>query len=156
MILVSSCLAGMKVRYNGTDSLDETIGRLVREQKAVTACPELMGGFATPREPAEIIGGTGEDVLDGRAIVVERSGREVTELYVRGAYAALELAKSVQATLVVLKENSPSCGSKQIYDGSFSASKIDGNGVTAALLRREGYPVISEEELPDYLEGQLS
>lgn len=87
---------------------------------------------------------------------MERSGREVTELYVRGAYAALELAKSVQATLVVLKENSPSCGSKQIYDGSFSAGKIDGNGVTAALLLREGYPVISEEELPDYLEGQLS
>lgn len=111
MIIVSSCLAGMKVRYNGTDSLDETIRKLVEEKKAVTVCPELLGGFATPRDPAEIVGGTGEDVLDGKASVVEKSGEDVTELYMKGAYETLRIAKELGANTVVLKENSPSCGS---------------------------------------------
>lgn len=147
MIIVSSCLAGMKVRYNGTDSLDETIRKLVEEKKAVTVCPELLGGFATPRDPAEIVGGTGEDVLDGKASVVEKSGEDVTELYMKGAYETLRIAKELGANTVVLKENSPSCGSSRIYDGSFENRRISGNGVTTALLRRAGIVVLSEEQL---------
>lgn len=146
MIIVSSCLAGMKVRYNGTDSLDETIRKLVDENKAVTVCPELLGGFVTPREPAEIVGGTGEDVLSGKVRVVEKSGRDVTGLYIKGAQETLRIAKELGATTVILKENSPSCGSGRIYDGSFDNRRISGNGVTTALLRREGIVVLSEEQ----------
>ncbi|WP_339319308.1 DUF523 domain-containing protein [Paenibacillus sp. FSL R10-2734] len=145
MILVSSCLAGMKVRYNGTDCLDETIQKLLNENKAIAVCPELLGGFSTPREPAEIIGGDGEDVLAGTAKVVDRSGTDVTDMYLKGAYITLEKAQEVSATMVVLKENSPSCGSTMIYNGEFRGKKIAGNGVTTALLRKNGIEVTSEE-----------
>lgn len=151
MILISSCLAGLKVRYNGTDSLDERIQRLVLENKAITVCPELMGGFSTPREPAEIIGGDGEDVLDGEARVVEKSGRDVTELYVKGAYATLQKAIEIGATKVILKEYSPSCGSAMIYNGDFNGTKLIGVGVTTALLRRNNIEVFSEEDVSELL-----
>ncbi|PGV60407.1 hypothetical protein COD94_19905 [Bacillus cereus] len=146
MILVSSCLAGLEVRYNGTHSLDNKIRKLVEENKAVTICPELVGGFSTPREPAEIVDGDGDDVLDGKAKVIEKSGEDVTELYLKGAYATLEKVKEINATIVVLKENSPSCGSSMIYNGEFVGKKIVGQGVTSALLRRNGIRVISEEQ----------
>ncbi|MES9736934.1 DUF523 domain-containing protein [Peribacillus frigoritolerans] len=151
MILVSSCLAGLEVRYNGTHSLDDRIMALMREKKAVAVCPELLGGFSTPREPAEIVGGEGGDVLDGKAKIIEKSGRDVTELYIKGANLTLLKAQEVGATLVVLKENSPSCGSATIYNGEFKGKKKVGNGVTAALLRRHGFTVISEERLFEYL-----
>lgn len=147
MILVSSCLAGLEVRYNGTHRLDNKISKLVEENKAVTICPELLGGFSTPREPAEIVGGDGEGVLDGKAKVLGKSGKDVTELYIKGAYATLEKAQKINATIIVLKENSPSCGSSIIYNGEFSGEKIVGNGVTSALLKRNGFQVISEEQL---------
>ncbi|WP_010501203.1 DUF523 domain-containing protein [Paenibacillus elgii] len=146
MILVSSCLAGLEVRYNGTHCLNEKINQLVEENKAVTICPELLGGLSTPREPAEIVGGDGDDVLDGNAKVIEKSGKDVTEFYIKGAYAALEKAKEINATIVVLKENSPSCGSSMIYNGQFAGHKVAGNGVTSALLKRNGLQVISEEQ----------
>lgn len=91
----------------------------------------------TPREPAEIVGGTGEDVLNGTAKVVEFSGNDVSDMYIRGAYEALNIAREVNAKFVVLKENSPSCGSAAIYNGSFENRKIAGNGVTSALLKRK-------------------
>jgi uncharacterized protein YbbK (DUF523 family) len=146
MILVSACLAGENVRYNGTNSLNTKIRQLVEAGQATMVCPELLGGFSTPREPAEIIDGTGEDVLDGKASVIERSGRDVTKLYIKGAYLTLEQANILQAKLVVLKEFSPSCGSKSIYNGTFDGVTRTGNGVTAALLARSGFQVITEEE----------
>ncbi|MEF2966242.1 DUF523 domain-containing protein [Paenibacillus sp. M1] len=153
MIIVSSCLAGMKVRYNGTDCPDEIVKRLIDEKKAIPVCPELLGGFGTPREPAEIFGGTGEDVLDGRARVMSKSGEDVSGMYVKGAYETLRVVKESGATAIVLKEFSPSCGSSRIYDGSFGNRKIAGNGVTAALLKREGFAVLSENDsLLSYLE----
>ena len=151
MILVSSCLAGLDVRYNGTNCLNDKISKLVEENKAITICPELLGGFSTPREPAEIIGGNGEDVLDGNAKVVDKSGKDVTQLYIKGAYSTLEQAIELNATLVVLKENSPSCGSSTIYNGEFTGKKIMGLGVTSALLKRNGLKVISEEQFADPL-----
>jgi uncharacterized protein YbbK (DUF523 family) len=151
MILVSSCLAGLEVRYNGTHSLDNKISKLIEENRAITVCPELLGGFSTPRESAEIVGGNGDDVLDGKAKVIEKSGRDVTELYIKGAYATLKTAKEVKATIVVLKEYSPSCGSSMIYNGKFKGEKILGNGVTTALLKRNGLKVISEEQFSDTL-----
>lgn len=149
MILVSSCLAGLEVRYNGTHCLNKEILQMLDENKAVTVCPELLGGFLTPREPAEIIGGDGFDVLDGKAWVIEKSGRDVTELYIKGAYATLSKAQDLDATAVVLKEFSPSCGSSMIYNGEFMGMKIAGNGVTTALLKRNGLRVISEEQFAD-------
>nr|WP_106782895.1 DUF523 domain-containing protein [Lysinibacillus timonensis] len=151
MILVSSCLAGLEVRYNGTHCLDQKIRKLIEEKKAMTVCPELLGGFSTPREPAEIIGGTGEDVLDGKAKVIEKSGKDVTELYIKGAHITLNIAKDVNATIVVLKEYSPSCGSSMIYNGQFIGEKITGNGVTTALLNRNGIQVISEKQFSEQL-----
>lgn len=119
-------------------------------------CPELLGGFSTPREPAEIVGGDGVDVLEGRARVVERSGRDVTELYIKGAYETLEMARSIQATVVVLKEYSPSCGSSMVYNGEFRNKKVIGHGVTTALLQRNGIQVISENDLAAWLaEGRV-
>jgi uncharacterized protein YbbK (DUF523 family) len=152
MILVSSCLAGFEVRYDGTNSLDDRILELLEEKKAISVCPELLGGFSTPREPAEIIGGDGVDVLDGKARIIEKSGRDVTEFYIRGAHLTLRKAKEVGATHVVLKENSPSCGSAMIYNGEFKGEKRAGNGVTAALLKRHGFTITSEERLLDYLD----
>lgn len=95
---------------------------------------------------AEIIGGTGKDVLTGTAQVMERGGRDVTDLYIKGAYQTLEWAKKLDVTCIVLKEFSPFCGTQAIYDGHFANHKVQGEGVTSALLRQEGYEVISEIE----------
>lgn len=146
VILVSSCLAGLACRYDGSHKLIDRISELVEQNKAVMVCPELLGGFSTPREPAEIKGGTGEDVLEGKAKVYTRSGEDVTELYVKGAYETLKLAKEIRASAVILKESSPSCGTRMIYDGTFNNRKVNGEGITSSLLRKEGFRVLSEEE----------
>lgn len=152
LILVSSCLAGLKVRYNGTDSLDSRIQQLLVNNKAITICPELLGGFITPREPAEIIGGDGEDVLSGHAKVIERSGKDVTDFYINGAYETLKKAQELHATTVILKEYSPSCGSSIIYNGQFKGITLTGTGVTTALLRKHGITVVSEVNLDNFLD----
>lgn len=138
MIIVSACLAGLNTRYDGKASIDEEVYRLVKEGKAIPVCPEQLGGLATPRLPSEIRGGTGSDVLEGRAVVVNAKGEDVTENYLRGAYEVLKLARQVGAEKVILKARSPSCGFGCIYDGTFSRKLVEGNGVTAELLKREG------------------
>jgi len=115
-------------------------------------CPELLGGFSTPREPAEIVGGDGEDVLNGQARVIDKSGQDVTAQYIKGAYDTLKQAQAVHAEIIILKEYSPSCGSSMIYNGTFEGKRIVGNGVTTALLIRNGLSVISEENLSDFLD----
>lgn len=155
MIVVSSCLAGLEVRYNATHCLDKMISKLLEENQAITICPELLGGFSTPREAAEIIGGNGEDVLDGKAKVIEISGRDVTKQFIKGAYETLRIVQEVDATAVILKENSPSCGSSMIYNGEFKGKRIFGNGVTTALLKRNGIQVVSEEGLTDFLQDNI-
>ncbi|PAF16324.1 DUF523 domain-containing protein [Terribacillus saccharophilus] len=153
MIMVSACLAGKPVRYNGTSAAYTIVEQLIAEKKALSVCPELLGGFVTPREPAEIVGGTGYDVLDGKAKVIEYSGTDVTSMYIEGAAHALAIAKEQDVDLVVLKENSPSCGSSVIYDGTFQDQKQAGAGVTTAMFRRAGIRVISEAELEQELAG---
>lgn len=151
MILVSACLAGLNVRYDSKNCLYEKIRELMEEKKAVSVCPEVLGGLSIPREPAEIIGGDGEDVLDGKARVVNISGQDVTAEFLKGAYAALEKSTEVGASLIILKESSPSCGSSMIHDGQFSGRKIAGNGVTSALLKRNGFNVMSEVQFLEYI-----
>lgn len=146
MILVSSCLAGKACRYDATACFHSKITHLTKESEAVLVCPEVMGGLSTPRDPAEIVGGTGADVLTGRAKVITVNGEDVTEQFLKGAYQTLKIAKQHNAETVILKQNSPSCGSKAIYDGSFTGAKKAGEGVTAALLRKNGFTVIGEDD----------
>ena len=95
---------------------------------------------------AEIVGGNGEDVLSGKAHVLDTSGLDISDAFIAGAYKTLRLAQRSNVTHVVLKANSPSCGSTYIYDGSFSGSKIQGNGVTSALLKLNGFQIMTEDE----------
>src|SRR5699024_7589908 len=147
-------LDGLLCGYDGGHRLVDKIEQLVKEEKAVTVNPEVMGGISRPREPAEEIGEDGRDVTSGRAKVMTQTGRDVTAEYVAGAYRALERAKKVNASIIVLKEYSPSCGSQIIYDGTFSSEKIAGAGVTTALLKREGFNVISERQFLGLLEEE--
>ncbi|AFH63988.1 DUF523 domain-containing protein [Paenibacillus caseinilyticus] len=151
MILISSCLAGLATRYDGGDNYREEIARLLREGKAVLVCPEQLGGLPTPRPPAEIVGGGGDDVLEGRARVVTNGGEDVTAEFVRGAEQTLKTAQTAGARYAVLKESSPSCGSTMIYDGTYTRTKEPGFGVTTALLRRHGIEVYSENNVGELL-----
>ena len=110
-----------------------------------------MGGLDTPRPPAEIVGGSGADVIRGTCSVCSKVGADVTTEFLRGAEKALSLAKEHRVQYAVLKESSPSCGSHTIYDGTFSGVKRAGEGVTAALLRAHGITVYSEKEITEEL-----
>lgn len=150
-ILVSACLLGRRVRYDGgaKTSADETLAAWRAEGRLVPYCPEVEGGLPVPRPPAEIEGGAGgEAVLAGEARIRTQAGADVTEHFLAGARGALELARSRGARLAVLKEGSPSCGVLQIYDGSFQGRKNPGRGVTAALLARHGIAVFNEDQIP--------
>jgi uncharacterized protein YbbK (DUF523 family) len=147
MIGISACLVGENCRYDGGNCLRTTLEQLIQEGKAVSICPEVLGGLSTPRPPAEIIGGNGDDVLDGHARVVDIRGNDVTEEFVQGAYIAFKLIQQFRVTTIVLKENSPSCGSSAIYDGTFTGQKVVGFGVTAALFRKHGLNVINEQQV---------
>ena len=148
-VLVSACLLGEKVRYNGNDSLADRplLARWLAEGRIVSFCPEVAGGLGVPRPAAEIQGAGGAAVLISTAAVVTGAGDDVTAAFLRGAHLALERATSEGVKLAVLKDGSPSCGSETIYDGSFSGGKVAGQGVTAALLARHGIRVFSERTL---------
>ena len=148
-ILISACLVGRKVRYDGEASTPqgEWIQRWRRQGRLVPVCPEVAGGLAVPRLPAELVGGDGEDVLDGRATLCTAGGEDVTQAFVDGAHRALEVARREAIRVAILKARSPSCGAAQVYDGTFSKTLQVGMGVAAALLRREGIVVFSDEEL---------
>lgn len=148
MKLVSACLAGCRCRYDQQPRTHAAIVTLMAKGQAVPICPEQMGGLPTPRPPCEIVGGSGEDVLDGRARVVDCEGRDVTPAFLAGAQETLRIAHLVGASEAILKERSPSCGAYLVYDGSFTGIVRSGQGVTAALLRRNGVRVESDESLP--------
>ncbi len=147
MILISACLAGFNVRYDGGNARNDLAVKLVAMGQAVTVCPEIMGGFSTPRVPAEIQGGTGQDVLAGRAKVMNRAGCDVTREYLQGAEMVLKIAQDHGVTVAFLKQKSPACGTKLVYDGKFAGNKIPGQGVTAALLQKHGIKCFGDEEL---------
>ncbi len=146
MKIVSACLMGCECRYDKKSALDADVEQLVRDGKAIPVCPEQLGGLSTPRPPAEIVGGDGFDVLDGKAKVINDRGEDVTHMFIDGAHQALRIATAAGATRAILKERSPSCGSRLIYDGSFSGTKKQGVGVTAALFIRHGIEVESEDD----------
>lgn len=145
--LVSACLLGVNCRYDGQNNLNEKVMRLVEKEVLIPVCPEQLGGLGTPREPMEIIGGGGSEVLDGKARVINRSNKDVTENLVRGAEETLKVAKSLGVKEAILKARSPSCGCGKIHSGTFPDRLVEGDGVTAALLKGSGIRVITEEGL---------
>lgn len=149
-VLVSACLLGQPVRYDG--SAKSLSGALIERWSAqgrlVAICPESAAGFPTPRPAAEIASGAdGADVLAGRGRVIESAGRDVTDLYIAGARAALELARRRGCRFALLTDGSPSCGGQFIYGGDFDGVKHPGAGVTTALLRANGVEVFTEIEI---------
>ena len=136
-ILVSACLLGENCKYNGGNNLNERVLRYVAGHEVIPVCPEVMGGLPTPRVPAEIVQG----------VVINREGVNVVHEYRLGAQKALQIAKEKQIDLAILQSRSPSCGVKEIYDGTFSGKRIPGQGVTAKLLSDNGFAVMDAEEL---------
>lgn len=151
MILVSACLLGNAVRYKGDAN---TCGLLIKYKDCghfLAICPEVLGGLSIPRPPAEIVGGSGEDVWQGSAKVINNIGSDVTANYKNGVLKAAEYCKKHHISAVILKERSPSCGTHVIYDGTFSGRRIPGQGIAAAYFAAMGLPLYSEEELTEEL-----
>ncbi|GAA0393374.1 DUF523 domain-containing protein [Streptomyces luteireticuli] len=139
--MVSACLRGVPCRYDGRHKASLEVEQAVAGHDVVAFCPEVAGGLATPRRPAELVGGDGHDVLDGTARVVEDTGRDVTAEFVEGARRALAAARRAGCSQALLMPRSPSCGRGSVYDGSFTGRPVAGDGVTAALLERNGIDV---------------
>lgn len=133
--LVSACLCGVNCKYNGKNNLNEKCLELFKEGRAILVCPEQLGGLKTPRDPSEIKGNK----------VISIENQDVTIQFQRGAEETLKIAKMAGIRKAILKEGSPSCGSHFIYDGSFKGIKIEGEGITAALLRKNNIEVISSD-----------
>ena len=149
-LLVSRCLLGHKVRYDGgAHGPYDLLQRWQDEGRIVPLCPEVAGGLPTPRPPAEIPGGQGGAVLDGRLPVLTDDGADVTAAFVAGAEIALRLAQQHGLRVAVLKARSPSCGNTHNYDGHFNGTLVAGEGVTAALLKRHGVMVFNETQLAE-------
>lgn len=146
MILASACLSGEKCRYNGEHRLNPIIAKLHDKGKVLCVCPEVIGGLAIPRLPCEIIGGDAQDVLSGRAQVINLSQENITERILSGCHKALELARKNKIRLAVLKDKSVACATKSIYDGTFQKKLISGKGILTVLLEKEGIRVIDSEQ----------
>ena len=140
-ILISACLVGDKVKYDGGSNYNEKIKLLLEKYELVPFCPEVEGGLPTPRVGSERV----------KDRVKMKNGKDVTKNFQRGAELALNICQFLGIKIAVLKERSPSCGSKKIHDGTFSEKLIDGQGVTTELLRKKGIKVISEEEIDTLL-----
>lgn len=157
-ILVSACLLGNPVRYDGRSKLLENtaLEALMAQQRVISFCPEVAGGLPVPRPAAEIHGGDGHAVITAQARVHTRTGEDVTDCFITGARQALELCREHDIEVAILTESSPSCGSDQVYDGSFSRNAVAGSGVTTALLRQHGIRVFNQFQLDaacSYLEN---
>lgn len=140
-LLVSACLLGCRCRYDGASKSHPAVEALAARHELVPVCPEQLGGLSTPRPPAE---------RQGDRVVTE-SGTDVTEQYRRGAAEAAHLCALLGCQAAVLKERSPSCGKGQVYDGTFSRTLTDGDGVTAAVLAEMGVPVYGESQVEELL-----
>ena len=146
MKLVSACLLGINCNYKGKSKSDPKLLEEFKGGLLYPVCPEVLGRMGIPRPAAEMSGGTGLDVINGKARVIDSNGADVTKNFIDGAFAALEIAESVGAEEAILKARSPSCGCTKVYDGTFTDTLIDGDGVTAALLKKNGVKVITEED----------
>lgn len=140
-ILISACLVGDKVKYDGRSNYNEKIKLLLEKYELVPFCPEVEGGLPTPRKPSERV----------KDRVKMENGKDVTKYYEKGAELAINICLYLGIKIAILKENSPSCGTHKIYDGTFSHKLIDGEGYTTELLKRKGIKVLSEDEIDTLL-----
>ncbi len=140
-ILISACLVGDNVKYNGGNNKSPLIDKLLEKYELIPFCPEVEGGLKTPRSPSEI--------KDGR--VINQEGQDVTMAFERGAELAFNICLFLKIKKVILKEKSPSCGSNEIYDGSFSHKVISGMGITARYLKEKGIEVYTENDIDSLL-----
>ena len=138
-VLISACLAGINCKFNGENNLlnRDVLDEISKKYHLLFICPEVFGGLSTPREPAEMKGG----------LVVTKTAKDVSENFKFGAEICLKIAKLNGCKKAILKARSPSCGSGQIYDGSFTKKLIFGDGVAAKLLKENGILVFSEDEI---------
>lgn len=151
-ILISACLLGERVRYDGRAAARQSdlLERWRAEGRLVPVCPEVAGGLPVPRPRAEIVGaGQGAGVVAGTARVVTEHGDDVSDAFLAGARSALAAARRTGARMAILKAGSPSCGVFELADGTFSGTKIAGRGVCAALLAAHGIAVFDEHHLDD-------
>jgi len=137
MIIVSACLAGINCRWDGEARPNPKILEMIKAGKAIPVCPEQLGGLPTPRTPSEQKGDK----------VFAKDGNDVTVQFRKGAEEILKIAKMINCNQAIFKSKSPSCGCGKIYDGSFFGKLIDGDGVTAKLLKENNIKVITEEEI---------
>jgi uncharacterized protein YbbK (DUF523 family) len=139
MILVSACLVGLNCKYNGGNNYNEEIFKLVKEGKAIPVCPEQLGGLTTPRAPAEI------KIIDGKKRVINNESIDVTKQFEKGAEEVLRLVKMLNITKAILQPRSPSCGFGKVYSGNFDGKLVDGNGILAELLLKNGVEVVNPQ-----------
>ena len=139
VILVSACLLGENCKYNGGNNRNERVLRYVQGHEVIPVCPEVLGGLPCPRKPVEWVG---ERVLT-------RDGDDCTENFRIGVQRALEVIADQQVDLAILQSRSPTCGVKQIYDGTFSRVRIDGQGALAKALAAQGIPLMDAEDVPE-------
>ena len=141
-ILISSCLLGISCRYDGRSVPNESAKKLKEKFDLVPFCPEIYGGLSTPRIPSERVGER----------VMSKTGTDVTDNYNKGAEEGLMLCREMDVEIALLKEKSPACGSMQIYDGTFTGTLVDGEGVLAELLRKNGIKVYGESQIDKLIE----
>lgn len=146
--VVSACLLGCNCKYSGGNNFNPRVQEFLRDKEYISICPEVDGGLPTPRAASEIVGGDGFAVLEGRAAVLTKAGRDVSSHFLRGAQLAVQAARDFGAAAALLKERSPSCGVRSIYNGDFSGSVQSGSGVTGAALAQAGLLLFSEESIP--------
>ncbi len=141
MKLVSACLLGVKCNFEGKSWLDPKVLEEFKKGGLFPVCPEVLGGLPIPRVPAEIVDGDGYAVLEGKASVINIEGKDVTCEFIKGAYEVLKILRVIGAQEAWLIEKSPSCGYGNIFDGTFSGKFKEGDGVTVALLKKNGVKV---------------
>jgi len=142
-ILVSACLIGEKVRYDGKSKLlsHPLWQKWQKEGRLVAVCPEVAGGLSVPRPAAEI------KTLSGKTKVLTQDGVDLSSHFAAGAAHALAIARANNVRIAILTDGSPSCGSSEVHDGNFSGEMLEGEGVTTALLRKNGIKVFSHKQL---------
>ena len=139
-VLVSACLIGNNCKYNGKNNKNEKILEYLKDKEAILVCPEVMGGMDTPRLKSEIV--SNEKELK----VINEMGVDVTSYFVKGASIALKRALANNVKVAILKEKSPSCGYKKIYNGKFDGTKVDGSGVFTRMLLEHNIKILTEED----------
>lgn len=147
VILVSACLLGENCKYNGGNNFDSKLVEKLQQSggKIISVCPEVLGGLSTPRIPSEVVQG----------VVINREGINVDREFRFGAERALNIAMQEKVDFAVLKANSPSCGFGQIYDGTFSGTKVLGNGIFADLLAKRGVRIFTEKQIDEIRQAIL-